>query len=140
MDSVVTNPLRFDSLNWGQIERHLLEANEEEERNDPGQNLYCIHCGNAITREDQRIPVQGKHQHVFSNPHGIIFRIGCFATAPGCGQVGTATEEWTWFPGYAWQIALCLGCGSHLGWHYRHRDGNLFYGLILRHLIPERKS
>ena len=34
-------------------------------------------------------------------------------SAPGPPQQST---EHSWFPGYAWTIALCTRCGAHLGW------------------------
>ena len=128
--------MRSDSLNWEQIERQLRQLQDEKEQGeqDKSWNLYCANCGRLITTQDQRIPIRGTHEHSFRNPHGLLFHIGCFATAPGCGQLGEATEEWTWFPGYRWQVALCMSCGVHLGWRYRSRDGELFYGLILNRL------
>jgi hypothetical protein len=78
------------------------------------------------------------HQHAFCNPYGIIFEIGCFRTAPGCGYAGPATEEFSWFPGYSWRLALCSSCGTHLGWQYTAPDKESFCGLILDNLIqPE---
>jgi len=136
-----TNQVHFDSLNWQQIERQLRQQQDEEDRRKQheGGRLYCAACGRWITRQDQRVPVSGAHTHTFRNPHGLAFKIGCFATAPGCGQVGEATEEWTWFPGYSWQVAVCSHCGSHLGWRYLSRAGDAFYGLILRQLAEQRK-
>ena len=78
---------------------------------------------------------QGAHAHCFVNPHGQVFEIGCFARAPGCRALGPATTDWTWFPGWAWQVALCAACGRHLGWCYR-RQGGRFFGLILDRLRP----
>jgi hypothetical protein len=31
---------------------------------------------------------------------------------------GAASAEYSWFPGYAWTIALCAACAVHLGWRY----------------------
>ncbi len=127
--------LRLDPLDWKKIERQLQLAAEEKAASEqrPEQVLCCARCSKPITREDQRIAVQDRHEHVFLNPTGLIFRIGCFATAPGCVSIGPATLEHTWFPGYRWQIALCAGCGEHLGWRYRG-DADSFYGLILKRL------
>ena len=135
--------LRFDKLSWERIEDQLRTAQDDEEEdqeNSEGRRLYCAKCRRLITREDQRIRIQGMHEHVFSNPQGLVFRIGCFATAPGCGHVGAPTEEWTWFPGHQWQIAVCGSCGAHIGWRYISGDGNLFHGLILWSLVSEASN
>jgi hypothetical protein len=29
-----------------------------------------------------------------------------------------ASTLFTWFEGYAWQVASCAGCGTHLGWRF----------------------
>jgi hypothetical protein len=135
-----TSTLRLDTLDWKQIERQLQRSRDRQEDSteDSGRRLCCAACRRPITREDQRIRVQSRHEHVFSNPLGLTFRIGCFAVASGCVYFGEATEEWTWFPGYRWQVSVCGGCGSHLGWRYMGRDGDGFHGFILRHLIPEQ--
>ncbi len=88
-----------------------------------------------MTTTSARIDVGGAHEHVFTNPHGIQFRIGCFAHAVGCRTLGQASTFWTWFPGHAWQIAICGGCREHLGWLFTASDAS-FHGLILDRLVP----
>ncbi len=99
------------------------------ERDD---RLYCAACGHPVTRERWRIAVNGAHEHVVFNPAGRLFRIGCFAVADGAAAVGAASDAFTWFKGFMWRIALCAGCGAHLGWRYSS-GGALadFFGLIL---------
>ena len=106
---------------------------------DSGPRLLCRACGHEITRAGARTSVDGSHRHVFSNPHGHVFEIGCFSRAPGCLCKGPATTEFTWFPGHAWRIALCGGCGGLMGWRYEATSGggNSFFGLILPHLVEE---
>jgi hypothetical protein len=141
MDShLPISPIRLDELDWGKIEIQLDKslADKKALSSKEGRRLCCVHCGKPITDEDQRIIIRSSHRHRFSNPHGLIFQIGCFAAAPGCAQVGAATEEWTWFSGYAWQVALCRSCGIHLGWRYRDASGDGFYGLILDRLVADK--
>lgn len=107
-----------------------------DQRRDGGRPLVCSACRTAITTGSQRVARGGSHEHQFRNPHEQLFRIGCFASAPGCVSQGAATEQWTWFPGYAWQVALCGGCGMHLGWRYRDTGADMFYGLIVARLMP----
>lgn len=103
-------------------------------REESEGELLCFACGAAITRNRERIPVGGAHEHTFTNPAGYVFCIGCFRRAPGCPQAGEFTAEHTWFPGYAWRYALCAGCRIHLGWVFRGGQSE-FYGLILDRLL-----
>jgi hypothetical protein len=95
--------------------------------------LYCAHCGAFITWPARRIYVQGGHEHTFTNPHGHVFHIGCFAAAPGCASVGTPTSDATWFAGYRWALALCANCENHLGWEFTG-IGEKFFALITHQL------
>jgi len=46
---------------------------------------------------------------------------------------GHPSAEYSWFPGYTWQIINCADCWSHLGWEFcATRDDlrpRIFYGL-----------
>jgi hypothetical protein len=98
--------------------------------------LHCALCRYPITHTSERIVKNEKHQHVFANPHGYIYQIGCFGQAPGCVVVGQETSHFSWFPGYTWRVALCGRCFSLLGWAFRSPEG-LFFGLVLDKLISE---
>ncbi len=97
------------------------------------KRLFCAACRHFITHQDECIPVQGGHEHRFTNPHGITYHIGCYREAAGCFVVGESTAEFTWFPGYAWRIALCANCRAHLGWRFQSRE-EYFHGLIVNRL------
>jgi hypothetical protein len=99
-----------------------------------GRAIVCAACRHVVTREDERLRVNGSHEHTCVNPHGFVFRIGCFGTAPGCRDAGTPTTGFTWFPGFAWSYAPCGGCAALLGWRYRGGDSASFFGLILDRL------
>jgi len=92
--------------------------------------LCCAECKYPIARKSDRIQINEKHQHVFANPHGYIFQIGCFAQAPGCVIAGEETSFFSWFPGYVWRFALCGQCLTLLGWAFRSHESQ-FLGLIL---------
>ena len=100
-----------------------------------GKRLRCRSCNHIITDDEQRISIAGGHSHEHTNPAGIDYQIGCFRNAPGCGTFGTATEEFTWFVGYRWQVAVCNACGEHLGWLFKGEDR--FYGLIYSRLLTD---
>lgn len=101
---------------------------------EKGETVYlCLRCGGMVTYEKEETAVNGSFRHNFTNPHGIMFAIGCFSSAPGCLATGNATDEFTWFPGYGWRIAGCGSCGFHLGWEFS-RGESVFFGLILDNL------
>jgi hypothetical protein len=99
------------------------------------QTIRCRACRADITFLEARISLSGSHEHFFRNPAGIRFRVGCFAYAPGAETFGIPTEEHTWFEGYAWCLALCSSCTTHIGWNYRSDEGGSFFGLIVDQLI-----
>jgi hypothetical protein len=105
-----------------------LEAESEE------TGVLCRHCRHRITGGSWAISVNGAHHHVFANPHGLVFDILCYSRADGCHATQESSDEFTWFPGYRWHIALCRVCAGHLGWKFVSRE-DLFYGLAAEYLI-----
>jgi hypothetical protein len=103
------------------------------ERPSP-RRYWCAACATRVTDEDAAIEAAGAHRHRFVNPAGAVFAIGCFASA-GCTVDGEPTDEFTWFPGYAWSYAACANCREHLGWCYESAGGLRFFGLILQRLM-----
>jgi hypothetical protein len=123
---------RFDTRSERQRERQIRTTlSESEEKQGP---LKCAACGLIITYRDAGISMGGQHARWFTNPSGFTFHVGCFDSAPGCTRLGAETEEHSWFPGYAWTIALCSGCGVHLGWRFRS-PADQFFGLILDRMV-----
>lgn len=99
------------------------------------ERLLCAACSATVTTTSSRTEVLGEHRHIFCNPAGLVFEIGCFADAPGAVAVGSAEHFFSWFPGYPWRLAHCRGCLAHLGWAYGDGD---FWGLVLERLVEER--
>jgi hypothetical protein len=99
-----------------------------------GRALGCAFCKRPITTTAAAIEMNGAHAHTFSNPDGYQFRVGCFSDAAGLVKAGPSSTDWTWFPGYSWQVELCAGCREQLGWFYRGAD-HRFHGLILDNLV-----
>jgi hypothetical protein len=97
--------------------------------------ILCRACRHPITRPGERISVDGAHRHTFANPSGLVFEVGCFRQADGCGAVGPKSAEFTWFAGYAWRVGICAACGIHLGWRFTSQAGHTFHALILDRLI-----
>ncbi len=121
-------------------ERDLDELLEKQKfREASGRPIRCAYCGQQVSTADQRTDQGGAHEHRFENPAGMVFRIGCFRHAPGCRCVGEATRAWTWFAGHTWSVALCIKCGTHLGWSYGPGEtAEAFFGLILDRLAEEQ--
>jgi hypothetical protein len=103
--------------------RAALPEAEEETRPETEEErwLRCAACEGRVARVSARIAMNGAHEHEFMNPGGLRFRVGCYASAPGCFPEGERSTVWTWFPGYAWQIERCRTCSTHLGWSF-HRE------------------
>ena len=118
----------------GELDIQNSSTLREEEKEE--EFLRCAACKAPITRECDRISINEQHQHVFTNPHGYIFQIGCFIVAQGCVFSDDETNFFSWFPGYAWRYALCGQCLTHLGWGFRSQDSQ-FVGLILDRLLIE---
>jgi hypothetical protein len=96
---------------------------------DDAAPVRCRLCRAVVTQHDGAIELAGSHQHVYTNPAGIRFVIVLYRYAY-CELAGEATTEFSWFSGYAWQMAYCGNCGSHLGWYYTRSQFPDFYGLI----------
>lgn len=126
--------LKEEKPGKGAVDRLQQSDTQEAEKTEDKDMLRCAACHAVITRRSDRIQINEKHQHVFANPYGYIFNIGCFARAPGCVVTGEETRYFSWFPGFAWQIALCGQCLALLGWAFRSQESN-FFGLILDNLV-----
>jgi hypothetical protein len=118
--------------------REIVDTLLDQGQGDGGERLLCRACGHAITSTRERLAVDGAHEHRKTNPGGFTFRIGCFRHAPGAVGWGEAAAEHTWFAGHTWRIALCAGCGVHLGWAFQG-EGSRFHGLVLDRLRNEKE-
>lgn len=131
MEIAIAGWLFFDPQS-AKKRRESTDTNHAEKAKNE-KRLFCTTCRHPVTHQDERIIVQGGHEHIFTNPHGVVYHIGCFREAAGCAPIGGATMEYTWFKGYAWRIALCAYCRAHLGWLFQV-EGGYFHGLITSRL------
>jgi len=113
----------------------LVKEETREKESDREKYLLCRQCHQVITSPTERITVQGSHQHTFANPHGVIYEIGCFRHVIGCGYAGPASDEFSWFKGFSWKIAVCNMCLTHMGWFFISHSSESFNGLIIDRLI-----
>jgi len=100
--------------------------------------IRCSNCNHNITNKQHIKSVSGAHVHQCTNPHGIMFTIGCFDSAPGCASVGEQYAEWSWFREFRWQLVQCNRCLEHLGWRYLGGDSSEFFGLIVSRLVFDK--
>ncbi|MBF0426928.1 MAG: hypothetical protein HQL66_14030 [Magnetococcales bacterium] len=99
-----------------------------------GRWILCARCAHRITQPEMGFRAQGRHDHAFFNPQGVVYQIRCFLLAPGCLVVGHPTGAFSWFKGCLWRYAHCGGCHHHLGWHYLEGPSLPFFGLIVNRL------
>lgn len=121
-------------------ERIDIEEEFNDDEGDSEGNVICRSCYNLLTKSSNKINIDGSHRHVFANPHGHVFEIGCFRHVTGCGYTGVTTGEFSWFKGYSWRIAICASCFIHLGWLFTASDKEIFHGLILKQIVESRSS
>jgi hypothetical protein len=119
-----------------QIEDVCTKLFQETETEKGKQSILCKNCKIEITTVEYSTAVNGQHAHILKNPAGITFHIGCFSEAWGCIVYGIPTDEFTWFAGLSWCVALCAHCFTHLGWYYQS-GGDCFFGLILANLVKD---
>jgi hypothetical protein len=102
------------------------------------KGVFCRVCQARITTQEHSVSINGRHLHAFFNPAGIAFEIRCFRSAAGTVGQGPMSSDFTWFPGYSWQIALCSVCQVHLGWRFVDTTASHhFYGLIVSRLFEK---
>lgn len=93
------------------------------------QNILCASCLFRITSTEFTYFVNGQHEFTFKNPSSLSYSIRLFSKADGCIDIDIPTIQFTWFPGFAWNFAICVNCKTHLGWKY-HSNSISFFGLI----------
>ena len=113
----------------------IISDQVDEDDTPDDDDILCRQCLQPVTNVRERIRRQGAHIHTFTNPHGFVFEIGCFKNADGCGYAGIATDDFTWFSGYRWRMAVCRTCLVHLGWLFFSSGSDRFNGLILERLL-----
>jgi hypothetical protein len=96
--------------------------------------ILCRACRHGIARPSDRIACAGAHEHIFRNPSAIDYRVGCFREASGVCGWGETSTVWSWFPGYAWRVAICGRCANHLGWSFT-KETDRFWTLILDRVV-----
>lgn len=129
-----------DEPGGGDGDVDLEDVTDVDERNSTGDDsvkILCGACRHELTTGEASTTVDGAHRHVKVNPHGHVFHIRCFQPVPGVVAIGQPSEEFTWFSGYRWQIALCASCQVHVGWAF---SGNGEFGALIQDRIVEESE
>ena len=119
-----------------------IETADEQKSDDEEEeaHIVCRHCTHFLTQSSNRVSVDGAHTHVFSNPHGYVFEIVCFRNVTGVLHTGIITDDFSWFRGYGWRIAVCGNCRIHLGWGFSGDGREPFHALIVKHIAESRST
>ncbi|XP_029549856.1 protein cereblon-like [Salmo trutta] len=76
----------------------------------------------------------------YVNSHGYVHETLTVYKASNLNLVGRPSTLHSWFPGYAWTIAQCQICGSHMGWKFTSTKTDLspprFWGLTRSAMLP----
>ncbi|KTG02355.1 hypothetical protein cypCar_00028754 [Cyprinus carpio] len=118
---------------------------------DDALRMQLLKIGSAIQRLRCELDIMDRHSSVFSlslygpmaayvNPHGYVHETLTVYKANNLNLIGRPSTLHSWFPGYAWTIAQCRTCGSHMGWKFSAVKKDLspprFWGLTRSALLP----
>jgi cereblon len=77
---------------------------------------------------------------LFVNPHGFLHEVLTVRWAKNLIVAGPPTTEFTWYRGYAWEIAWCARCRNHAGWSFvavEEGDPPAFWALRRDSIVEE---
>ncbi|CAI9267840.1 unnamed protein product [Lactuca saligna] len=79
--------------------------------------VKCKSCQTVIaSRSDMLVMSSDGPLGAYVNPSGYVHEIMTLLKANGLALIGVPSEEYSWFPGYAWTIAYCATCEYQMGW------------------------
>uniref|UniRef100_A0A8D2PWR6 Cereblon n=1 Tax=Zosterops lateralis melanops TaxID=1220523 RepID=A0A8D2PWR6_ZOSLA len=90
---------------------------------DDALRIQLLQIGSAVQRLRCELDIMNKCTSLcckqsYVNPHGYIHETLTVYKASNLSLSGRPSTEHSWFPGYAWTIAQCRICGSHMGWKF----------------------
>ncbi|CAK6979616.1 protein cereblon [Scomber scombrus] len=84
-----------------------------------GTDIHFVPSRLALSsRNDTQLGGRRVNVQLFENPHGHRFEVITFRNAD-VRQHWPADKRFSWFPGYAWTVATCPRCNTHLGWGFQ---------------------
>lgn len=107
----------------------------------------CKRCKTRIASySDIFAMAKGNVNANYCNPAGYIHETLTVnkTVEKSVSMVDRPSTDFSWFPGYAWQIAVCSKCSSHIGWKFVAVTKNLkpkaFFGLSCKSLVVSPKK
>ncbi|XP_045530007.1 protein cereblon-like [Pieris brassicae] len=103
--------------------------------------LCCVSCSTEIARRENMFAMstEGVHSN-YINLGGYMHDLVTVTQTQNIQLSGPASAEFSWFPGYAWSIALCVCCMAHVGWRFdalkRAVRPSQFFGLCRNNVVP----
>jgi len=130
------------------FDRELEDGHDEEldeelrpTDDDDGPLLVCRACETVVARTAWvGAPDDGPAARVFFNPQGVVMKVVCLRRVAHVRAGGTPTQEFSWFPGYAWSYGMCGGCGRQLGWRFTPVGAGTTFWTVLADAVVEREE
>ncbi|OQR71659.1 protein cereblon-like [Tropilaelaps mercedesae] len=81
--------------------------------------IACIRCSRIVTSKEHIISMsRSGAQGTFVNQMGYVHNLLTVGEVDSIRYQGSQEETYSWFPGYAWTIAQCANCNTHIGWRF----------------------
>ncbi|XP_062520664.1 protein cereblon-like [Corticium candelabrum] len=104
-------------------------------------SFCCRHCDAPIGHKDDvfSMSVDGALAS-YVNPGGYVHQTLTLYKVTNLSIISRPVTQDSWFPGYAWSIAQCSRCHSHMGWRFTSSRHGLrpskFYGITRSSIKP----
>jgi len=107
--------------------------------------LCCKNCDNVVSKQSCIFSMsKDGPQGAYVNPGGAVHETLTLYKVSNTYTEGQPQTQFSWFPGYAWEMLICGMCNSHLGWRFTadpKHSGKLhpkkFYGITIRSIKPK---
>ncbi|CAG4942173.1 unnamed protein product [Parnassius apollo] len=107
--------------------------------------LCCSSCMAEIARREDIFAMSSDGVHSnYTNLGGYMHDIVTVSRASNTHLSGRPSREYSWFPGYAWTIAVCASCMAHVGWRFDCTKRSLrpqqFFALCRNYVQPRDRD
>ncbi|BES92127.1 protein cereblon homolog [Nesidiocoris tenuis] len=99
---------------------------------------YCLSCDLLIGHQEDFFAMSAEGaQSTYVNPGGFVHDTVTLLKASHLSLISHPSAEFSWFPGYYWQIAVCTHCHKHIGWKFTSQTlvPRYFWGLSRQSLV-----